>query len=184
MKKIHACSNDCVLYRKEYENLSECPTCRVSQWQKKNGSKEKYRKGVPVKVLWYFPLILRFKRLFQSSQIVKDLTWHANEREVDGKLHHPADSPAWKLVDDKWPSFASEYRNFRLALSADGINLYSSLSSTYNCRPIVLITYNRPPWLCMKRKFMMLSLLISRPQQPGNDIDVFLPPLIEDLQSL
>ena len=31
---------------------------------------------------------------------------------------------------------------------------------------------------------MMLSLLISGPQQPGNDIDVYLQPLIEDLQTL
>lgn len=46
-EKIHACPNDCVLYRKEYENLSECPTCEVSQWQKKDGSKEKYRKWFP-----------------------------------------------------------------------------------------------------------------------------------------
>ncbi|KAK9214285.1 hypothetical protein WN944_006278 [Citrus x changshan-huyou] len=36
----------------------------------------------------------------------------------------------------------------------------------------------------MKRKFMMLSLLISGPQQPSNDIDVYLAPLIEDLQTL
>lgn len=84
--------------------------------RKKNGSKEKYRKWVPAKVLWYFPLIPRFKRLFQSPQTVKDLTWHANERGVYGKLRHLADSPAWKLVDDKWPSFASESRNLRLAL--------------------------------------------------------------------
>lgn len=34
----------------------------------------------------------------------------------------------------------------------------------------------------MKRKFMMLSLLISEPKQPGNDIDVYLTPLIEDLK--
>ena len=31
---------------------------------------------------------------------------------------------------------------------------------------------------------MMLSLLISGPKQPGNDIDVYLAPLIEDLQTL
>ena len=36
----------------------------------------------------------------------------------------------------------------------------------------------------MKRKFMMLSLLIFGPQQPGNDIDVYLASLIEDLQTL
>ena len=36
----------------------------------------------------------------------------------------------------------------------------------------------------MKRKFMMLSLLISGPQQLGNDINVYLAYLIEDLQTL
>lgn len=36
----------------------------------------------------------------------------------------------------------------------------------------------------MKRKYIMLCLLISGPNQPGNDIDVFLQPLIEDLQKL
>ncbi|XP_024046507.1 uncharacterized protein LOC112100875 [Citrus clementina] len=182
--KIHACPNDCILYRKEYESLSNCPTCGESRWKKRDGSVAAYRKGVPTKVLWYFPPIPRFRRLFQSSQTAKDLTWHINEREIDGKLRHPADSPAWKLVDEKWPTFALEPRNLRLALSADGINPHSSLSSTYSCWPILLVTYNLPPWLCMKRKFMMLSLLISGPQQPGNDIDVYLAPLIEDLQTL
>ncbi|CAL8994488.1 unnamed protein product, partial [Prunus brigantina] len=32
--------------------------------------------------------------------------------------------------------------------------------------------------------FMMLTLLISGPKQPGNDIDVYLEPLIDDLKSL
>ena len=31
---------------------------------------------------------------------------------------------------------------------------------------------------------MMLSLLISGPKKPGNDIDVYLQPLIEDLKTL
>ena len=30
----------------------------------------------------------------------------------------------------------------------------------------------------------MLSLLISRPRQPGNDIDVYLDPLVDDLKRL
>ena len=48
-KKFHACPNDCVLYRHEYEDLDECPTCKESRWKKGkipcNGVK-----GVPVKV--------------------------------------------------------------------------------------------------------------------------------------
>ncbi|CAM8914546.1 unnamed protein product [Rhodiola kirilowii] len=36
----------------------------------------------------------------------------------------------------------------------------------------------------MKSRYMMLSLLISGPRQPGNDIDVYLAPLIDDLKLL
>jgi hypothetical protein len=41
--------------------------------------------------------------------------------------------------------------------------------------------YNLPSWLCVKRKFIMMPLLISGPVQVGNDIDVYLHPLIDDL---
>ena len=50
--------------------------------------------------------------------------------------------------------------------------------------PVILIIYNLPLWLCMKHKYMMLFMLISGPKQPGNDIDVYLEPLIEDLKIL
>jgi len=36
----------------------------------------------------------------------------------------------------------------------------------------------------MKRKYMIMPLLISGPKQPGNDIDVFLAPLLEELHKL
>ena len=36
----------------------------------------------------------------------------------------------------------------------------------------------------MKQKFMMLTLLISGPKQPGNDINIFLQPIIDDLKML
>ena len=48
----------------------------------------------------------------------------------------------------------------------------------------MLVTYNLPPWLCMAKENIMLTLLIPGPKQPGNDIDVYLQPLIEDLQEL
>src|ERR1051325_2505910 len=44
--------------------------------------------------------------------------------------------------------------------------------------------YNLLPWLCMKRKYMMLSMFIFGPKQPGNDIDIYLEPLIEELKIL
>ena len=50
--------------------------------------------------------------------------------------------------------------------------------------PVVLTTYNLPLWLCMKPEYLMLTLLIPGPQSPGKDMDVFLPPLIDELNDL
>lgn len=181
-EKIHACPNDCILYRKEYADCINCPTCGFSRWKICKNSK--VNEGVPAKVLWYFPPIPRFRKLFRNQETSKVLTWHADSRTCDGYLRHPADSPNWKVVDHKWPDFSYEPRNLRLAISADGINPHRLMSSTYSCWPVLLITYNLPPFLCMTRKFMMLTLLISGPKQPGNDIDVYLAPLIDDLKQL
>ncbi|XP_040361932.1 uncharacterized protein LOC121049286 [Rosa chinensis] len=180
--KIHACPNDCVLYRQQHADAIICPTCGASRW--KLGKDKTEKVGIPAKVLWYFPPIPRFKRFYQSAITAKNLTWHDYGRKKDGMMQHPADSPTWDLVDKKWPEFGSEPRNLRLALSSDGFNPHSSLSSRYSCWPVILVTYNLPPWLCMKRKYMMLTLLISGPKQPGNDIDVYLQPLIDDLKVL
>ncbi|KAL0534179.1 hypothetical protein IC582_028463 [Cucumis melo] len=83
-----------------------------------------------------------------------------------------------------WPKFSYEPKNLRVALSADGINPYSDMSSKYSCWPVVMVIYNLSPWLCMKRKFMMLSILIFSPKKPGDDIGIYLEPLIDDLKLL
>ncbi|XP_028051458.1 uncharacterized protein LOC114256072 [Camellia sinensis] len=49
-KKIHACPSDCILYRKEYTDVTLCPTCGTSRWKLKKNSTE-IRKDVPAKVL-------------------------------------------------------------------------------------------------------------------------------------
>ncbi|CAL8115763.1 unnamed protein product [Prunus armeniaca] len=81
-EKIHACPNDCILYRKEYEHSTHCPTCGISRWKEDKDSILK--KGVPAKVVWYFPPIPRFKRMFQSHKTAKSLTWHADRKAIEG----------------------------------------------------------------------------------------------------
>ena len=182
-EKIHVCPNDCLLYRGDIdEDESSCRICHASRWKKNKKGED--IEGIPAKVLWYFPLLPRLRNLFNSPQTAKDLTWHHTERVKDNKIRHPADSKTWKDVDEKWPEFASEPRNLRLALSSDGFNPFHGKGTDHSCWPVLLSIYNLPPWICMKRKYIMLCLLISGPNQPGNDIDVFLQPLIEDLQKL
>ena len=61
------------------------------------------------------------------------------------------------------------------------MNPFGEQSSGHSTWPVTLCIYNLPPWLCMKRKFIMMPVLIPGPKQPGNDIDVYLKPLIDDL---
>lgn len=76
-EKIHACENDCCLFRKEYKDLDSCPKCGYSRW-KINKRTKKTKKGVPVKVLRYFPIIPRFKKMFRFEKMAEDLRWHFN----------------------------------------------------------------------------------------------------------
>nr|KYP66441.1 hypothetical protein KK1_012735 [Cajanus cajan] len=185
-KKIHACPNDCILYTNDFATLKVCPTCGLSRFKKKtdgsNGEEE--IEGPPAKVLWYLPIIPRFKRLFAIKEDAKNLTWHENGRKCDNFLRHPADSPQWKRIDETFPEFGAESRNLRIGLATDGMNPYGNLSSKHSSWPVLLVIYNLSPWLCMKRKYIMLSMMISGPRQPGNDIDVYLSLLINDSKML
>jgi hypothetical protein len=69
-------------------------------------------------------------------------------------------------------------------MSTDGMNPFGELSSSHSTWPVILSLYNLPPWLCQKRRYLMLTMVISGPKQPGNDIDVFLEPLMEDMKKL
>ena len=172
-QKIHAFPNDCILYKHKFEEMSKFPRCGVSRYKVKNdeecSSDENSKKGPPVKVLWNLPIVPRFKRLFANRDNAKDLTWYATGRKCDGMVRHLADCSQWKKIDH-FPDFDKEARNLRLGLASDGMNPYGNLSTQYSSWPVLLVIYNLPPWLCMKRKYMMLSMMISGPRQPGNDL--------------
>ncbi|KAG7556924.1 hypothetical protein ISN44_As11g029270 [Arabidopsis suecica] len=141
---IHACRNDCILYRNQYEELVSCPRCSESRWEKDKHTGEE-KKGIPAKVL---------------SQ--------------DGTMRHPVDSLTWVQVNDKWPEFAAEARNLRLGLSTDGMNPFSIQNTKYSTWPVLLVNYNMAPTECMKAENIMLTMLIPGPTAPSKNIDVYL----------
>ena len=49
-EKIHACPNDCILFRNELKDASSWPTCGTSRW-KTDRTRTKKRKRVPMKVM-------------------------------------------------------------------------------------------------------------------------------------
>jgi hypothetical protein len=96
-------------------------------------------------------------------------------------LRHPIDGSQWRKIERDYPDFAGDARNLRFGLGTYGMNPFGEQSYSYNTWPVTLCIYNLPPWLCMKQKFIMMSVLIQGPKQPGNDIDVYLRPLVEEL---
>ncbi|XP_010431497.1 PREDICTED: uncharacterized protein LOC104715823 [Camelina sativa] len=181
--KIHACKNDCILYRKQYADIETCPRCGISRWDRDMNTGEE-NKGIPAKVLRYFPIKDRFRRMFRSKRMAEDLRWHFNNASTDGTMKHPVDSLTWANANDKWPEFAAEPRNLRLGLSTDGMNPFAIQNTKYSTWPVLLVNYNMHPTLCMKAENMMLTLLIPGPTAPSNNIDVYLAPLIDDLKDL
>nr|GEV83450.1 hypothetical protein [Tanacetum cinerariifolium] len=131
-------------------------------------NKDTTGKKVPNKVLRYFPLIPRLKRMYGSLHTAKHMTWHATGKcTKDGKIGHPVYGMAWKEFDKNNSEFVKEHRNVRLWLVADGFNLFRNLSQSYSMWPVILTTYNTPPWICMKESSFMLTLLIHSPKSPG-----------------
>jgi hypothetical protein len=68
-------------------------------------------------------------------------------------------------------------------MGTDDINPFKN-NSIYSTWSIVLMILNLPRWLCNKQKYIIMSGLISGPQQLENDIDTYFRPLIEDLKVL
>ncbi|XP_076906809.1 uncharacterized protein LOC143563057 [Bidens hawaiensis] len=165
---------------KEYAELQNCPVCSTSRYEENSEGKKK-----PVKVLCYFPVTSRLKRLYASRHTAKEMLWHDQQRnKEEGVLRHPADGQAWKHFDTVFPIFANDPQNVRLGLASDGFNPFGAMSLSYSMWHVVLIVYNLPPWKSMVDASFMLSLLITGRDSPGKDIDVFLRPLVDELKIL
>ncbi|XP_026398607.1 uncharacterized protein LOC113294426 [Papaver somniferum] len=119
---IHACINDCILYRKDYADLEECPKCKESRWkQPPEGSIPTTRK-LSVKILRYFPVTERLQRMYSVPWIAELMIWYSKVVESATHMRHPVDSSQWKSIDRKWPEFCEEKRHVRLGLETDGFN--------------------------------------------------------------
>ena len=46
---------------------------------------------------------------------------------------------------------------------------------------VTLCMFNLPSWLCIKRKYMMMPVLIQGLKQLGNANEVYLRPLVDEL---
>ena len=63
-QKIHACPNDCILYRNQFSDMHKCPKCGVSRYKVNDDQGSQHATTTndrPTKVCWYLSIIPRFK---------------------------------------------------------------------------------------------------------------------------
>ena len=184
-KMIHACPKGCCLFKGDLEDAQKCPACDADRYTMSGRSK------VPSLILRHFPLIPQLQRMYSSKKLSKLNVWHHFNKSVDGRMRHTADSPQWKFVHtDLEPEagddmFGRDPRDIHLGLAVDGMNPYSEKRSTQSLTPVIMFNYNLPPWMVTKKYFVMLCLLIpTKVSLTGFNFDVFLQPLVDELQIL
>jgi hypothetical protein len=98
VEKIHACKNNCVLFRGDYVDLDKCPKSGYDRYKRKKdvgddnnaddenepdeirGKKKKANTGAPVRVAWYFCIIPQLRRWFATRKEAQLLCWHDEGR--------------------------------------------------------------------------------------------------------
>jgi hypothetical protein len=176
---IHVCFNNCVLFRKQYDKLDDCPICGLSTW------KDPETKKIPQKVLQHFALAFRLKRMFATKESSESTQQHNVKRQPSEKeMSLPANGEAWQDFDREFLEFAKDARNLRLGLATDGFNPFSEKETKYSMWPVFVVPYNLPPWECMGESNFTIALLILFSASPRKYFDLFLEPLVEDLLEL
>ena len=102
-------------------------------------------KKIPHKVLCYFLLTPKLRRLYMSGQKAKDMKWYIDKCVDDRIIRHSVDSKEWKDFDWKLPDFALKPRNIRVGLATNGFNPFGNMNNNYSMWPVILIPYNLPP---------------------------------------
>ncbi len=131
-----ACPNDCILFRGDFAELTECPMCESSR----------YKRGtIPNKTFIYMPLGPRLERIFSTSNLAKIVQAHGYSYSPSSHQSYDIhDSPSWKEAYGTNGIFAGDKRGIALALCTDGVNPFSHTRVAYSMWPIMFSLLNLP----------------------------------------
>ena len=117
-KRIHACPNDCILYRKEFEDLKKCSKCESSRYKQKRNSEDNgqiEKEGSALKVVWYLPIVPRLKRLFAILKMLKTLDGMQQREDVTDSFVIQLIQCNGKILIRNFPSSVKNVEIFVLA---------------------------------------------------------------------
>lgn len=136
---------------------------------------------MPQNILQHMPNIPRIRYTFHCKSITGLMDWHVKNKYSDNKLWIIMDEKACKEIERKWSKFHIEARHMHLGLTTYVVNSFGAQFATWSMWPIVIVSYNIPPWLTIKK---LSSFIIIRGKYKVKNMDVYLAPLIEDSNTL
>ena len=175
---FHACINDCILFRNEYVNATECPKCKSHRYMHE-ASRIPFRKFI------YLPLQPRLTRMFGSQNIAEILQSHGGSLKHSPLMYDIHDSPIWKGAYSADGLFNGDKRGISLAFCTDGVNPYSHNRVTYSMWPIMLTLLNLPR--SIRNSFSSIFLLGIVPgngTQEPKSLDPYLDVAVDELLKL
>jgi hypothetical protein len=117
--------------------------------------------------------------------MVELMTWHSQNKSIDGKVCHVHDSKAWAHIGRTWQKFGGEPKNVRLGLATNEVNPFGENSNAWSTSPMLFLNYNLPPWLVTNFFFLLLSMIILRLNNvKSNNFDVYLALVFEEFVEL
>ena len=126
-EKIDVCEFNCYLFRgAENKTRRICPVCGAERYKPDTDD-------LPKKLIWYFPLTPRLKRLFMSPHTAKHMRWHKEKRPDESTLRHPSDGEAWQHFNRTFPGFDDiKGRNVRLGVATDGFSPFGTMTTQHS----------------------------------------------------
>jgi hypothetical protein len=133
----------------------------------------------------WFPIIPRLLHRYRCTELAELMTWNKKHQSKDSVMRLIVNSFSHKHVESIWPEFERDPRHVRLGLASNGVSPHSleGKGQPTSVWPVVLMNYNLPPWLFMKKGFLQLSLIIPGPTKVKN-LDTYLSLLVDELKQL
>lgn len=120
------------------------------------------RKRGPIMVAWYFCMFPHVHRFFANAKSPNMIRWHGEEQRRDRILRHPVDASQWRTIYTMfYNNIDKQLRLVLFGFSTYGMNPFDMVWTNHSTRPMMLYTWNLPPWLCMKRLYIMMLILIQ-----------------------
>ena len=173
---IHACPNDCILYRKQYANDKVCPQCAAPRYKRSN---------IPIKKFIYLPLGPRLSRMFNNKKFAKELQSHLGGSKERTRMFDIHDSPVWAAAYSANGIFQGDCRGISLGFCTDGVNPFNHTKVAYSMWPIMMTLLNLPrEKRNLFENILLLGIIPGYGTKEPTDLNPYLDVVVDELLEL